>query len=175
MIAKIPWTERKFNFDFPVSHLPCIYVRLEGTSTRIAEYIKDLSEEELKLKPNGKWSVKEHIGHLIDLEELHEGRLEDYRNKVKVLRAADMQNTKTNAANHNAIPVTTLLNKFHETRMHFLNQLEAMDETALSQSALHPRLQQPMRVVDMAFFVAEHDDQHLVCIQEIFATLNSDL
>jgi hypothetical protein len=32
---------------------------------------------------------------------------------------------------------------------------------------VHPRLQQPMRVVDMAFFVAEHDDHHLARMTQL--------
>jgi len=31
----------------------------------------------------------------------------------------------------------------------------------------HPRLQPPMTVVDMAYFVAEHDDLHLTIITEL--------
>ncbi len=34
-------------------------------------------------------------------------------------------------------------------------------------SSLHPRLNVQMRVVDMAYFVAEHDDHHICKIMEI--------
>jgi hypothetical protein len=37
----------------------------------------------------------------------------------------------------------------------------AREPHRLSASAVHPRLQQPMRLVDMLYFVAEHDDHHL--------------
>ena len=37
----------------------------------------------------------------------------------------------------------------------------------LARTALHPRLRQPMSVVDLCFFVAEHDDHHLRTIKEL--------
>ena len=37
-------------------------------------------------------------------------------------------------------------------------------------SMLHPRLQQPMRLVDHLCFVAEHDDHHLARIWELLQT-----
>jgi len=37
----------------------------------------------------------------------------------------------------------------------------------MERTALHPRLQQPMRVLDMAFFTAEHDDHHLARMTEL--------
>src|SRR5436190_2955669 len=125
MIRKTPWTYRKFNFDFPVTHFPCIFVRLQGTCVRIEDYIKNLSEEQLQFKEPEKWSIKEHIGHLTDLDELHEGRLEDYKNKLETLRAADMTNLKTNEANHNSKPVSKLINDFRKARNQFLKHLEA--------------------------------------------------
>jgi hypothetical protein len=167
MIAKTPWTSRKFNFDFPVTYFPCIFVRLQGTCVRIEDYIKNLSEEQLESKEPGKWSIKEHIGHLTDLDELHEGRLIDYKNKLPVLRAADMTNLKTNEANHNSKLVSKLVHDFRNARNQFLKHLEMLNESELSQSAIHPRLNQSMRIVDMAFFVAEHDDQHLATISEL--------
>ena len=46
---------------------------------------------------------------------------------------------------------------------------DADPETAAEQerTALHPRLGLPMRAVDHAFFVAEHDDHHLARITEL--------
>jgi hypothetical protein len=38
---------------------------------------------------------------------------------------------------------------------------------------LHPRLNQPMRVVDLLFFVAEHDDYHLARISELIREFRS--
>ena len=165
-IKHTPWLERKFNFDFPVTHFAFILERLRGTAPRIAELIREKDEQFLSRKPGGKWSVKEHIGHLIDLEELHEGRIDDFMAGKKELRAADMSNAKTYAADHNDLTAAELLTSFAKGRKHFIGRLEQLDEKLLSVPALHPRLQKQMRPVDMAYFVAEHDDHHLVLMRK---------
>jgi hypothetical protein len=45
--------------------------------------------------------------------------------------------------------------------------LEEFDERAVLRTALHPRLRQPMCVLDFAFFIAEHDDHHLAAVSEL--------
>ncbi len=34
-------------------------------------------------------------------------------------------------------------------------------------AVVHPRLKQPMSMVDLFFFIAEHDDHHLARIREV--------
>ena len=43
----------------------------------------------------------------------------------------------------------------------------ALPAEAFVTSMLHPRLKQPMRLVDHLFFAAEHDDHHLAVIWEL--------
>ena len=168
-IKRIKWTERKFNFDFPVRMFPIIIERLRGTAPHIEELIIGISEISLENKTNDAWSVKQHIGHLNDLEELHEGRIDDFTNGLKTLRPADMTNLKTNEANHNNIPVGKLISDFRNSRNHFISRIENKTEQELITTAIHPRLNQPMRLIDMAYFVAEHDDQHLAIIRELIS------
>jgi hypothetical protein len=40
-----------------------------------------------------------------------------------------------------------------------------LKDDQLLNTALHPRLKIPMRIVDLAYFVAEHDDHHLATIR----------
>jgi hypothetical protein len=37
----------------------------------------------------------------------------------------------------------------------------------VQRTGLHPRLNQPMRVIDLILFIAEHDDHHLARITEL--------
>src|SRR5207253_8115240 len=117
-------------------------------------------ENKLSEKPNGKWSIKEHIGHLSDLEELHDGRIDDFKNKLLNLRAADLENKKTEKAGHSKKPIKEIIDNFKSTRNYFIIRLKGLNTAELSRSAIHPRLQKQMRPVDMALFVAEHDDHH---------------
>jgi len=41
--------------------------------------------------------------------------------------------------------------------------------------SVHPRLQQPMRLVDSLYFVAEHDDHHIAKISGLLRRRNDSL
>ena len=165
------WTDRKFTFDFPEGWMSDILERLRGTEIRIIYMINSISEKDCEFKPNGEWSIKEHIGHLSDLEDLHEGRIDDFLERKEVLRAADMQNTKTYDASHNSRSKEELISEFFAKRKNFVDRLESLDDETHKFKSMHPRLQTPMRPVDVAFFTAEHDDHHLADIREILNLL----
>lgn len=132
---------------------------------------KGLSDEQLSFQPGGKWSIKEHIGHLSDLEELHEGRIDDFIARKEVLRAADMTNAKTYEANHNAKEFSGLINEFKEKRDHYVSYIAQLNEETQTFKSMHPRLQTMVRPVDIAYFTAEHDDHHLADIRLIISEL----
>ena len=161
------WVEREFEFNLPVGVFPCVLERLRGTPARVEEMLRGVAPELLTERREGKWSAQEHVGHLYDLDELHEGRLEDYARGLEVLRAADMTNRKTEEANHNAARLEDLLASFRGARESFVRRLESLTEEEVARTALHPRLGKQMRVIDMALFVAEHDDHHLTSIREL--------
>lgn len=168
MIKRTRWVEREFDFGLALGVFPSVVERLRGTPARLEELTRGLARETLTAKNvAGSWSVQEQVGHLIDLDELHEGRLEDYALHHSTLRAADMTNRKTEEAGHNDARLEDLLAAFRDARLGFVSRLEAMSEHEVAASALHPRLRKQMRVIDMAYFVAEHDDHHLASINEI--------
>lgn len=164
---KLRWTDRHFTFDLPEGMFPFVVERLSGTPARIEDKVRGLSPAVLTRREGDSWSIQEQIGHLLDLDELHAGRLHDYLAGATVLRAADMANRKTQEANHNARPIEELLRDFRRERERFVARLDAWEENLISLTALHPRLNQPMRVIDMAFFTAEHDDHHLARMTEL--------
>ena len=170
-MERLPWIERQFYFDLPTGWLPNILERLNGTGLRLRELTSDLSDTRAATRLHEKWSIKEHIGHLADLEALHLGRVSDFLFREPSLRAADMSNQKTNLANHNTKPVVILISEFIEARNNFVNHLEKLDDETQHFASLHPRLKTPMRPVDMAFFTAEHDDHHLASIRMIRSQL----
>ena len=164
------WFERVFDFSMPIGVFPCVLERLRGTPARLEELVRAVPAEVLTAKHDGKWSAQEHVGHLYDLDELHDARLEDYAQGLDVLRPADLQNRKTEEAGHNSASLEELLARFRSARAEFVRKLEALDEEELARTALHPRLGVQMRVIDMALFVAEHDDHHLASIRELSKT-----
>lgn len=166
MIDQTPWFERKFEFNFGVGLFPVIVERLRGTAPHIEELIQQQSEEKLSRRVDG-WSAKEQVGHLYDLEELWYGRVEDFLAGEQILRAADLSNTKTHEANHNLRSIYQLLTQFTSERDRLIKLVESIDERTASLTALHPRLQKPMRLIDSLFFVAEHDDHHMARIRAL--------
>ena len=165
------WTDRRFTFDLPEDLFPAIVERLRGTPARIEDKVRDLSPTLLTHRDGDAWSIQEHIGHLLDLDELHSGRLDDFLAGAEVLRAADITNRKTWDANYNDRPLADLLAGFRRERNRFVARLDAWDPDLLSITARHPRLHQPMRVIDMALFTAEHDDHHLARMTELARSL----
>ncbi|HEV2845054.1 MAG TPA: DinB family protein, partial [Thermoanaerobaculia bacterium] len=161
------WTDRHFHFELPEEMFPVVVERLRGTPARIEDKVRGLSPAVLTRREGDAWSIQEHIGHLLDLDELHTGRLDDYLAGVEILRAADMTNRKTWEADHNGRAIEELLRDFRRERERFVARLDAWDPSLISLTALHPRLNQPMRVIDMALFTAEHDDHHLTKMTEL--------
>lgn len=165
------WFERSFNFDNEQNIFPSIVERLSGTPIRLEEKVKYLSENILVFSYDNTWTIKENIGHLIDLESLWQGRLDDIKNAQLELQSTDLQNTKTDLANHNAKSLQKLLSDFRKIRNQTLKALQSIDEETVFKSALHPRLKTPMRTMDLFLFVAEHDDHHLARITALIKTI----
>jgi uncharacterized damage-inducible protein DinB len=172
-MSQVPiWFERKFEFSFSVELYPNLCARLRGTPARLEETLRGRSHEILIGKPQGKWSAQEHAGHLLDLEPLWLARVEDYAAGSAQLTVTDLQNRKTDEANHNSRPLEQILSDFRAAREKLLKRVGAMDATLLSRSIPHPRLKMPMRLVDHLYFVAEHDDHHLARIWELLNPQN---
>ncbi len=167
MPNKVPWTQRTFDFDFPVDRYPQLLERLRGTPTRVDQIARSLSPYVLVKRDGQTWSIQENIGHLADLESLFTGRLDDFEAGAQELRAADMTNRKTYQAMHNARPINEILDEFRSLRQQLIARLEALAPADFSKTARHPRLQKPMRIVDMLLFHAEHDEYHLERIGEL--------
>jgi uncharacterized damage-inducible protein DinB len=167
-MSQVPiWFERKFAFAFPVDHWPNVSARLRGTPARLEETLRGRPREILIRKPEGKWSAQEHAGHLLDLEALWLARVEDYVAGSQQLTVADLQNRKTDEANHNTRPLEQILSEFRAARGRLLTRLTELNASLLSRSIPHPRLKTPMRLVDHLYFVAEHDDHHLARMWEL--------
>ncbi len=167
IILEFPWFERQFNFDLPAWMYPNILERLRGTPARLEELTAGLSPEIRTHRTGEEWSLQENAGHLWDMEALWAGRLDDFINGVETLRVADLSNRKTYEANHNANPLENILSSFRRERTVFLARLDSLDESTILRTALHPRLQQPMSIIDHVYFVAEHDDHHLAQITRL--------
>src|SRR5690242_16982753 len=161
------WFERKFALGLPADAFPDLLERIRGTPARLEERVRGLDPATLVRRAGEAWSIQENVGHLGDLESLWAGRLEDFGNGTDRLRVADLQNRKTHEARHNEAAIEDLLASFRRQRFAMVARLDSIGPEDLAHTALHPRLGQPMTIVDHIFFVAEHDDHHLAAIGEM--------
>jgi uncharacterized damage-inducible protein DinB len=164
MAELIPWFERVFRFDVPDGVFPNVLERVRGTPARLEERLRRLPRDLLTRREAGTWSIMENAGHLLDLEPLWSARVEDFIEGRKKLQTADLTNRKTHEAGHNDSPLESVLSSFRTARSALVAKLESLDPAAFSKTALHPRLNAPMRLIDHVLFVAEHDDHHLARI-----------
>lgn len=160
-----PWFERSFSLGLLPEAMPEVLDRLRRAPARLERILTGRPSELLTTRPvSGGWSAQEHAGHLLDLETLWSGRLDDLLRGAAVLREADLTNRRTHEADHNRVDVSSLLARFREERCAVVARLEALPDGARSRSSGHPRLGQPMTCVDLFYFVAEHDEHHLATI-----------
>ncbi len=162
-MQKTKWFERKFPPIDDNGLFPCIIERLEGTPVRLNAKLEKINSSTFKIE-DGTWSIKKEVGHLIDLEPLWFARMQEIIAGKQDLMEADLENTKTHETNHDEQRFFDLSNTFREHRQKLMQLLRNLSEQDLNKAAKHPRLGTPMRLIDLAFFVAEHDDHHLAQI-----------
>jgi hypothetical protein len=161
------WFEREFDLGFGPERYAAIYEQLKGAPGRFQAVVASLPEVVLAAKPGGKWSIKEQAGHLSTMEPLWRIRFLDIRERKPVLTVADLNNNATTEAGFNAISMEELLQRFVMEREKTMGLLDSIDALDMERTSLHPRLKQPMRVIDLAYFVAEHDEHHIAVVREM--------
>jgi uncharacterized damage-inducible protein DinB len=169
---KNKWVDRKFDFEFNFSIYPEFIQRLRAMPDTLESLIASIPQDLHKIKINQEWSIQENVGHLITVDALFIGRLEDYESGAKSLRPADVSGSRTNKENYNSDIIQNLLKIFREKRMGYILRLENTDSNLFNKTAWHPRLNKSMRLCDMLYFQAEHDAHHLDKIKYLHQNLS---
>lgn len=163
-MRRTPWFERRFAPIDDNGLLPGILERLRGTPARLTALLASRTGTR-SAQPG--WSPAQELGHLIDLEPLWLARVHDIVAGRSDLTVADLTNRATHEGDHDRWPLEVLAGRFDVERARLVAALQALTPADLERSARHPRLGTPMRVIDLAYFVAEHDDHHLVRLREL--------
>jgi uncharacterized damage-inducible protein DinB len=167
----VKWVDRTFDFRFAAEETARLLERLRNAPDELAALVSNLPREVLVGRDADTWTIQENAGHLLDLESLFLGRLDDYAAGRETLRPADMSNRKTHDARHNEDDINSIVSEFSRRRRELVKRLEALDPKELGKSAAHPRLGVPMRICDMMYFQAEHDSHHIARIRELIGRL----
>lgn len=163
-MSTIAWIDRRFSFDFAVGLYPNVLARFRGTPARLEDAVRGLSRKRLIAKADGKWSIQENAGHLLDEEDLFGKRLDEYLAGAEALTPAPYLHRNLT---HNEREIATILNHFRAAREQQVQRLERLRPDDFARTAWHGRLKVQMRLVDHLLFIAEHDDHHLARIWEL--------
>jgi hypothetical protein len=165
---QLQWFERVFTFGLPKGMLPFFLERLAGTLPRIENKIKNVPEELLSARPENKWSVKENIGHLAEVDDIALKRIDEMVTGVSPMTPAVFEPRP-----YHEWRIREVMDYFRESRNRNLARYKSLTSADLDKSSLHPRLKVMMSPVDLAWFDAEHDDHHLVRVNKILESFNS--
>ena len=168
------WIERSFQERPPVELAPNVIERLRGTAARLGDRLEALPEAVLTNRDGESWTIKENLGHLGDLEPLWLTRHHEILSGAAQMSPADTSNPATWQAGHNGVSLQSLLQRFRSRRRQWIDSLDSLALQEFEKSAQHPRLHQPMRLIDLCLFVAEHDDHHLARISELIRQSQGD-
>ena len=162
-----PWGERKFDFGYPEWMAPFFIERFSGTPARLADKLSNVNKV-INIRPvDDKWSIQEHAGHFIKVEELWRKRFIEFEEGAKELTAADMTGKRVWDANYNEMDLNNILDEFRKSRAQLVEFLFKKEFEYFSYKAFHPRLKTDMTPVDLIYFACEHDDYHLAVITEM--------
>jgi hypothetical protein len=167
MSERILWLDRGFDFTLPTAMVPNVLERLRGTPARLENRVRGLPEHVLVARDADRWSIQENVGHLVQVEALWSARLDDYAEGRDVLEAARFERRRVDGSRFNEAPLQSILADFRLARGKLVARIEGVDPGLHERRALHPRLQQRIRILDLMVFAAEHDDHHLARIGDV--------
>lgn len=162
-MQKMEWFQRQFSFGLPAQMLPFYLERLDGTMVRIENKVANADDKILSAKLDGKWSIKQNIGHLAEVDEIASKRITEMVAGISPMSPAVFEP----GLDYNAMPVQQVIDLFRRKRRDNISKYGTLTDEELTRSSVHPRLKVMMTPVDLAWFDAEHDDHHLVRISEI--------
>ncbi len=166
-MSRPPWAQRKFAFVHPQWMLADFVERLRGLLSRLDALLAAVGESEAHAAHEGKWSIAQNVGHLADVEDLWQERLEDLRQGRAVYTAALPARFQSAAGRHPNRTLPEIVGDLARRRARFVDALAHASPALQAASAFHERLQTSMRLVDCAQFVAEHDDHHLLRVRAL--------
>jgi len=127
--------------------------------------ISNISEDKAELKPDQKWSIKEHVGHLLTIESLWIARLDDFAMGKATLRPWNGTNADTDAGEFNKQRLPKIFEDFESIRSAHVKMIEFYLPKQDELSSFHEGKQKKMTLRDHIEVMANHDRQHIDIIK----------
>ena len=162
-----PWEKRTLSFGRGIDELPVLLERMLGTAARLMDLAAHEPIERLSLRRQGSWSVLEHIGHLIHLQDRMDERVDDYAAQRTCLCRIDLSDQERILSGFTSRALGDVLEEFRLKRVYFVERIQGLDPGAMRHQALHPCRPDRMSVSDMVLYLAEHDDHHMVLMRKL--------
>lgn len=169
----VRWFDRQFDSNTGSEYFNEFLQQLDHFPAVLNKLLKSCPIEVSTRKMGDKWSVNENIGHLILLEDLWRIRFRDIKEGKPDMSPADLNNTATDESSFNNMLFEELIKNLVSERHKTIAMLQKMSEEDFLKTSMHPRLHQPMNIIDLMYFVAEHDLHHLYTIQSIIGSMEN--
>jgi uncharacterized damage-inducible protein DinB len=160
-----PWLERDWHLWKSTDDTETILEALGRFPESLKEHI-DLLDSTIWIKQaDGKWSIQEHVGHLLAMESLWIARIDDFVMGHEFLRPWNGNNNDVLLAQFNVQKMRALLRDFDDTRSRIVNFLTEILPDYKNSTVRHERLNRAFSLHDQISFMHEHDCHHLQIIQ----------
>lgn len=161
----IPWSERQLPVGKGPEEWPVLLERMQGTPHRLAVLFRHQPIERLVLRMQEGWSPLEHVAHLLHLDQRFQERVDDFVQRRPRLCAIELHDQERVLRSQRERMPGDLIEEFRLSRLHLVRRLRALDDAVLRHRAAHPCRGIAMGPVDMALWIAEHDDHHLATVR----------
>jgi len=138
---------------------------LEVQKKTSEEFLKTLSEEQGNISyAEGKWTIKEVIGHIIDVERVMAYRALSFsRNEEQSLPGFEQDDYITNS-NYSQRSVEDLINEFKAVRNANLIMFKSFSDEMLNRSGIASY--NKVTVLALIYIIAGHEKHHIKILKE---------
>lgn len=142
-----------------------LFAAMQATHRDTQALIGSLTEEQLRYRyAEGKWTIKDIIGHLIDAERIFAYRALRFARKDKTDLPGFDENEYVPASNANERNIHDLLAEFTVVRASTLSLLKSFSEEMLTH--IGTANGNPISVRSLAYIIGGHEMHHLTVIKE---------
>jgi uncharacterized damage-inducible protein DinB len=129
------------------------------------EQLRTLSEDKANHRyADGKWSVKEVIGHIADGERVFSYRLTRIARGDKTPLAGFDENAWAKTAPHGRRPIANVVNEMVAVRRSTLSLIDSLDEASLANTGVANN--NPVSARAICWIMAGHTKHHLEILKE---------